>query len=279
MPPLCPFRDRPVLHHCYHSWRRLLHGQPLRRRRPGSGRGPAKGYLVLSVTYRLAPCELITGQPNHTHPESGRPPEQTDDIKSLIRAARADSMSNHHVAVLGGSAGASHALLVGFDKTPSPPNTYSNWCQGSKDDRPETVISLSAPVDFSDRAGTGPGEREGFVQDIENYTNTCVRVDPSGGYDQKSVSPVAKVKAQSVQSFKPLFAVSSDDEPIPPSQADDLSCALQSKSIDTALYKILVIAGRNHAFATWLRPDAPGSLTTVRDDVIAFLDDHFKNPP
>ena len=232
-----------------------------------------QGYLVLSVTYRLAPCGLITGQPDHSDPASGRPPEQTDDIKSLIRAARVDPKSNGHVAVVGGSAGAVHAIFVGFDKTPSPANTYPNWCQNGADDRPECVVALSATADFSDRTGTET--RLPFIQKIENYTNTCTRVDPNGGYDQKSVSPIAKLNPQN--SFKPLFAASDTNENVPPSQSDDLKCALEGAGIESSLYKIIVIEGSNHAFAIWTQND-PDAHKKVREEVFDFLSAQFKNP-
>ena len=74
----------------------------------------SKGYFVVSVTYRLAPCGKITHQsdawPNGIRPDSsGRPPQQTDDVKSAILAVRADTAHcNGHIGLLGRlSAGAS----------------------------------------------------------------------------------------------------------------------------------------------------------------------------
>src|SRR5437016_3172152 len=95
----------------------------------------SSGYLALAVTYRLAQCGRIQGQdPNYLDPLSGRPPEQTDDIKSLIKAARSISLCNGNVGVIGGSAGGSHGVFVALDKTASPANTYPNWCQNGHDD-------------------------------------------------------------------------------------------------------------------------------------------------
>jgi len=100
----------------------------------------SSGYLALAVTYRLARCGRITGQdPNYEDPLSGRPPEQTDDIKSLIKAARSlTTLCNGNVGVLGGSAGGSHAIFVALDKTTSPPDTYQIGA------RTEWMIALSA---------------------------------------------------------------------------------------------------------------------------------------
>ena len=83
----------------------------------------SSGYLALAVTYRLARCGRITGQdPNYEDPLSGRPPEQTDDIKSLIKAARSlTNLCNGNVGVLGGSGGASHAIFVSAEPGPAEP--------------------------------------------------------------------------------------------------------------------------------------------------------------
>ncbi len=66
---------------------------------------------------------------------------------------------------------------------------------------------------------------------------------------------------------------------MPPHQRDDIECALENELINTALYQVLTIPGGDHAFAMWLDPIAPGSATKVRDQVVASLDDHVKNPP
>jgi len=163
----------------------------------------SSGYLALAVTYRLARCGRITGQdPNYEDPLSGRPPEQTDDIKSLIKAARSlTTLCNGNVGVLGGSAGGSHAIFVALEKTTSPPFTYPNWCQNGVDDRPLCAIGLSGAYDLSDRLPTGYEPLDNFIDLFQNYTNSCVLAD------QKSVSPVAKVKPESEQTFKPIYII------------------------------------------------------------------------
>ncbi len=79
----------------------------------------SKGFLALAVNYRLAACGRITGQdPNFLDRFSGRPPQQTDDAKTLVKAARSlAGLCNGNVGVLGGSTGGSHAVFIALDKT------------------------------------------------------------------------------------------------------------------------------------------------------------------
>ena len=115
--------------------------------------------------------------------------------------------------------------------------------------------------------------RENVPQDDENYTNTTDRIA------QKSVSPVAKVKSDSEQSFMPLYLVNSDgDLGMPPHQIEDMRCALVSHGINSNLYTVITLVGNvDHAFALWSDRVSPGG-PKVRDKVLAFLDDHVKNP-
>lgn len=235
-----------------------------------------KGYYVLSVNYRLSQCGRITGQdPLLLDPTSGRPPQQTDDIKSEIRAARADTAHcNGRIGVIGGSAGGSHAVFVALDKTTSPAHTYPNWCQNSEDDRPSCAVGLSGAYDLSDR----DGETTEYLHIVENYTNTCLRVGPPGGYDQKSVSPIAKLQPESVQAFKPIFLINSDGDSMPPHQVEAMRCALVDKQIANGLYEVLTLEMNNHhAFSLWRDSDGGVPPKRVRDRVVDFFDSYLKN--
>jgi acetyl esterase/lipase len=231
----------------------------------------ASGYLALAVTHRLAQCGRISGQdPNYEDPLSGRPPQQIDDIKSLIKAARSlTSLCNGDVGVIGGSAGGSHAVFVALDKTASPANTYPNWCQNGEDDRPLCAVGLSGAYDLSDRLD----QTQSYVNDNENYTNTSDRIT------QRSFSPVAKVRAESEQTFMPLYLVNSDGDSMPPHQIEDMRCALVGAGINSNLYTVKTITQNfDHAFALWSDRLFQGG-PKVRDKVLEFLDDHVKNPP
>ena len=234
------------------------------------------GFLAVAVNYRLAPCGRIAGQdPNYQDPLSGRPPQQTDDAKSLIRAARSlTTLCNGNVGVLGGSSGGSLAVFTALDKTPSPPSTYPHWCQDGHDDRPLCAVGLSAGCDLSDRVPPGYEGLESFIYTVQNYTNSCVLSE------QKSVSPVAVLKSESEQTFKPLYLVNSEMDSMPWHQIEDMRCALVDKSINAALYTIRTIAGKSdHSFDLWLDQVNLPLRTKVRDEVLAFLEDHVKNPP
>lgn len=238
----------------------------------------AKGYLALSVTYRLAPCGLILGQ--HCHDQtpdgiaSGRPPEQTDDIKTLVRAARVDEQGNGKVGVVGGSAGGSHAAFVALDI-----RTINDWTHWSASQRPDVVACLSGAYDFSDRDLDVTHQ---FINNVENYTNTCVRVDPDPNKpDQKKVSPVARVTTPtSSVPFRPMFLINSDGDSMPPHQIVDMQCALVNAGVDPNLYQVLTLVHNDkHAFAYWGDFDGQGPpQRRVKADVIDFLDSYLKGP-
>lgn len=237
----------------------------------------SKGYYVLSVNYRLAPCGSIDGQPSHAlFPESGRPPQQTDDIKSFVRAARADFAQVKHVAVVGGSAGASHALFAALDKQPTPGGVYPFWCLNGKDDRPDCVVCLSGAYNFADR--TVPDITGKFVKDIENYTNLCQQSDQLT-HNGVAISPVSLVKSESEQSFKQAYLINSWGDSMPYRQILDIQCKFQSVGILTTRYQVLTTNTGNHSFHIWLDYDNSTPPKRVRDDVIKFLDDHLKSLP
>ncbi len=88
------------------------------------------GFFAASVFYELAPNPdtvegYIPDQPCHeldgTTP-GWRMNVEVNDIKNYVKAMRADSRCNGWVAVVGGSAGATHAITVALDTNPSGNN-------------------------------------------------------------------------------------------------------------------------------------------------------------
>jgi acetyl esterase/lipase len=226
------------------------------------------GFYVLVPTYRLAPCGRITGQPPHDSTPAGelcgRPLQQIADIKSLVRAARAESnCKDGEVAVVGGSAGGTHAIWVALDTT-----TSSDW---TADDRPNCAVSLSGGYDLSDQDPTDTLIDETvWIDSVQNYTNTCNRLT------QKTYSPVSIVTSPtSTVPFKPIFLVNgSDDHMIPSREIFDMECALIHAEIPSTLYEIIQITDEpyndDHSFNLWRDPLDDGS-GEVRDKILAFL--------
>jgi acetyl esterase/lipase len=141
--------------------------------------------------------------------------QQIADIKSLVRAARAESnCKDGEVAVVGGSAGGTHAIWIALDTS-----TTSGWDQS---DRPNCAVGLSGGYDLSDQDPSDPlMDETSWIDSVQNYTNTCDRIQ------QKSYSPVSIVATPtSTVPFRPIFIVNgSDDQMIPGREIFDMDCA------------------------------------------------------
>ena len=231
------------------------------------------------MSYRLAPCCYIQGQDDHnTSPLSGRPAEQTNDIKALVNAARADSHCyNNQVVAIGGLAGASHAIWVALDKSVS-----TVWPEWGPDHRLQAAVGLSGAYDYSDRTPECYMDLTQFENDIENYTNTCKREDPNGPIDQKRFSPVTKVTSDA----PPIYIINSEEDPRPWHQIIDMQCALENAGVTN--FKLWTIPhSSQHSFAYWRTPICDTIPYTVpytvyplvKDRVIESLDSHGTKQP
>ena len=234
----------------------------------------AAGYYVLVVSYELAPCNVIMGQPCHADDSnSGRPPHQTDDIKALVRAARADTdHCNGKIGIVGGSAGGSHAVWVALDTTPS--TGWPDWFKDGHDDRVDVAVSLSGAYDLSDRTpetdyppGSDPQPYFQFL--VNNYTGTTNLTT------QKSDSVVSLVQSSTI---KPLLLINTQYDTMPFHQIVDMECALQSAGVDPSLYRVDTIPDSHlHAFAYWDEyDDGYPYAQRISARVIAFLDANLK---
>ncbi len=232
------------------------------------------GFYALIVNYRLAPCGYIPGQEHHSDPLSGRPVEQTNDIKALVNAARADNHCyNSQVVAIGGSAGGSHALWVALDKSVS-----TVWPEWGADHRLQAAVGLSGPYDYSDRTPESYTDLTSFRNNIENYTNTCKREDPNGPVDQKRFSPVTKVTSDA----PPIYLINSDEDSQPFHQIVDMQCALENAGVTNFEVHTLINSSQ-HSFAYWRSPLCENFPCTVyplvKDSVIAFLNSHVTKQP
>jgi hypothetical protein len=153
------------------------------------------GFLVFQVEHRLAPPGYIDGQPHGSDqdqtdrpPESGRPPEQTDDIKRQILAALDDTDCNQSIYLVGGSSGASHALWVALD---SASGAVTRWDNNVRL-RIKAVVGLSGIYDLGSRDYGGQIFQAGtYVDIIENYTNTHLMMQWYG--TQEAASPMTLI--------------------------------------------------------------------------------------
>ena len=220
------------------------------------------GFLVFSIDHRLAPVNTIKNQyPHDDTPEgiaSGRPPQQSNDVKQQILAAKYDSQCNQVVFVIGGSSGATHALWSALDPEPTVPG----W---SAAEFPRAVVGLSGAYDLALRVPTPPQD---FIEVIDNYTNTAENDD--GHAYQYSKSPIALIAAAS--DIPPIQLYTTDNDPVVPHyQTDEMYNALLGHS---AVQEVTIHNSSLHAFNYWHTLEDNGT-TYVSTDVISFFQAHL----
>ena len=232
------------------------------------------GYYVVSVNYELAPCGLIPKQPCHQthdpddeHDDGYWVQRQSHEIKSFVKALRADTHVNRDkIGVVGGSAGATLAINVALD---TRPGGWTNW---TAVDRPVCAVGLSGVYDFSDRTPQCYAPLDDFINAAENYTRT-------GNLElQKQYSSVSLVTTPTEQMpFRPLFLINSEfDHPTPYRQIVDMICALKAAQVPDDAYQTLTIPNSTrHGFLLWVKVDEVRDQT-VAEEVIEFLDAHLK---
>jgi hypothetical protein len=199
------------------------------------------GFLVFQVEHRLAPPGYLDGQPHGSGqdqtdrpPESGRPPEQTDDIKRQILAAVDDTDCNQSIYLVGGSSGASHALWVALD---SASGAVTRWDNNVRV-KIKAVVGLSGIYDLGSRDYGGQTFQAGtYVDIIENYTNTHLMMQWYG--TQEAASPMTLIANAS--SCPPVMLFVSDDDTVPSNQSTNMKTALllQFPSVEIDEYTLL----------------------------------------
>jgi len=246
------------------------------------------GFFAATVWYELAPNEdtakgYIPGQPCHeldgTTP-GWRMNLEVNDIKNAVKAMRADPRCNGWVAVVGGSAGATHAITVALDTNPTPGDLWPHWFQGGHDDRPDCAVMLSAIYDFSDwTPDTGQTETDpDFVHPVNNYAQTLDLTTLAG----LPLNPVNLVPGAIAHGFKPIYMINSyGDHPSAYHQLVTMVCLLQNSGRTRGIdYDYLTIPGSLHSFHYWGSWDHISDPPhTVGDDVIGFLKIHAVGLP
>ena len=214
----------------------VIHGGSFKAE-PGSPRAiqsakdaAASGFNAFQIEYRLASREGIPGQKS-----AGRYPDQVNDVRVAVRAARKYPGSNGKVGAIGGSAGGSHDVYVAATGTVG-------------DDRLDAAVSLSGAYDFTEN---GPEEQRAFRRLVTSYVGSGDKAA------LQKASPITYVDAK----VAPLFIVASDHESMPSSQYNDLTRKLESLGL-TNYEKVLMTNSQAHAFANW---------PAVKDRALAFL--------
>ena len=168
--------------------------------------------------FSSAPDGFLLGQHPHDNTPlgiaSGRPPQQSNDVKQQILAAKYDSESNRIVFLVGGSAGGTHALWAAPDPNPSVPS----W---SSAELPRAVVGLSGVYDLTLRE---PPPLQRIIDDIDNYTNT-IENNFIGWEVQYSASPISYVYMATNQTA-PARLYATESDPVPHQQAENMMSAL-----------------------------------------------------
>ena len=199
---------------------------------------------------------------------------EVNDIKNYVKAMRADPRCNGWVAVVGGSAGATHAITVALDTNATPNDDWPHWFHGGHDDRPDCAVMLSAIYDFSDwtpTTGLHQTDADYVHLGMHNYAQTLT-------LSELEILPLNPVNllpgaAQYSGGFKPIYMFNSYyDHPSAYHQLVRMVCLLQTYSnlhIGTD-YKYLTIPNGDHSFGYWDYLLSPSH--TVGDEVIDFLE-------
>jgi len=200
----------------------------------------AAGFIAFSVEYRLAPDGALLGQVS-----SGQFPDQTNDVKLAVLAARRDARCNGQVGSVGGSAGGYHTAFLAATGTPGG-------------DRIDVGVSLSGAYDLSDFS-SDPNISV-FIEDATNYVNVA-STDVAA---LRSASPAYLLDSNTA----PLFLMHTEEDPMPYSQLGDMTSHLDAVGVTN--YQTLTLPGFAHSFTNW---------PAVKDYAIFFLTSWFAGIP
>jgi acetyl esterase/lipase len=210
----------------------------------------AAGFNAFAIEYRLAPPH--TDMPQQVVGDEGHYPEQTNDVATAIRAARAGSTAasvgkvTGKVGAVGGSAGASHAAYTAAGATPSG-------------DMLDAAVLLSGAYDFHDSASLANVQCTTFADDVINYVNST---DASDGGALDLASPYRRFTSASA----PVFVIATNLDPMPPQQYQILTTRLNAVGAPNQTLLISEKPGPDgctrHSFEYW---------DDVKTQAIAFL--------
>jgi acetyl esterase/lipase len=200
----------------------------------------AAGYVAFAIENRLAPPGGLPGQVS-----DGRFPDQSDDAKLSVRAARADARCNGQVGAVGGSSG---GYLVAF--------VAGTGTKG--DDRIDVGVSLSGMYDASDFSSSQ--YLAGYTDSVTNY----VGVPSPATATLRAASPAWLADAETA----PLFLVNSVGDSMPYVQLCNMIEHLDALGLRN--YQALTLAGSDHSFGNW---------AAVKDLALTFIANGFAGIP
>jgi len=211
----------------------------------------AAGFNAFTIEYRLAPPH--TEMPQQVMGDDGHYPEQTDDVATAIRAARAGSTAasagkvTGKVVAVGGSAGASHAA-------------YTAAAATLGGDMLDAAVLLSGNYDFHDPASLADLRCTTFAANVSNYVNSSVA---SNGGALDLASPYRRFTSASA----PVFVIATNLDPMPPQQYQILMTQLSAVGASNLRLLITETPGPDgctrHSFEYW---------DDVKTTAILFLD-------
>jgi len=211
-----------------------------------------KGYVAVTVSYRLTQPDPQTGQPKEPFPA------QIHDCKAAVRWVRAHA--NEHqidpqkIGVTGGSAGGHLSLLVGL--TDAKDGLEGELGNGGQSSRVQAVCNVFGPTDMPVLFQSTPAVY-GLVKALCNGT---LEEQPAM---YKAVSPVTYISKDD----PPVLTLhGSDDKLVPVEQAMILDKAMKAAGLS---HELLILEGQGHGF---------GGQAAVKADTAmwTFFDQHLK---
>jgi acetyl esterase/lipase len=180
------------------------------------------GYLALSITYRLDVKKILNQQSDGTFPQ------QTDDCKMAVLAARGDRRGNGKVGVLGASAGGSHAVWISSTGVPG----Y---------DKADVAVSLSGPCLFSDFGNPPIGD---FINKVTRYVN-CQR------FETDKLNAASPAMLATLADASPMLLCAARHDTLPPTQIPDMTAALDAAGNDSYAWFIYEDTLDHHSWDYW----------------------------
>lgn len=205
-----------------------------------------RGYLVVSVDYRLAPAHKY--------------PAQIEDVKCAIRHLRANAavygLDPLRIGAWGSSAGAQLVGLLGTTDASAGFDDAGGFQGESSDVR--AVIALSAITDFTRTAELN-----------DNYTAEFPTWPDPESPELIEASPATHISAGD-SPF--LFIAGDEDDLVLPAQSQRMSQLLGDEGI---VSQVLIVAHANHGLEPNSGPIVPGPAAIIKR-MADFFDEHVR---